>query len=157
MGVNRSNDSSPLGKFGISHVNESGKRMLSYLAIQELKVVTTCFKKKKYGTWLHPRSKNIHQIDHMFVNREMFVRCIDAGITSPLLDSDHNATFVTLRVMKRLKKKNDNRQRLLALDHSQLLNPDVKRNFFDSNADCKYSEPPKAMSKAATDALPRLT
>lgn len=162
MGVNRSKESGPLGNFGISHVNDSGKRMLSYLAIQELKVVTTCFKKKKYGTWMHPRSKNLHQIDHIFVNREMFVRCIDAGITSPLLDSDHNATFVTLRLMKRLKKKNDNRQRLLALDHSHLLDPDVKRkffdkikNYFDTNAACKYSELSKSMSKAATDVLPR--
>lgn len=162
MGVNCSKESSPLGNFGIPYVNDSGKRMLSYLAIQELKVVTTCFKKKKYGTWMHPRSKNLHQIDHMFVNQEMFVRCIDAGITPPLLDSDHNATFVTLRLMRRLKKKNDNRQRLLALDHSQLLDPDVKRNFlekiknyFDTNTDCKYSELSKSMSKAAFDVLPR--
>ncbi|XP_066926757.1 uncharacterized protein [Clytia hemisphaerica] len=35
MGVNRSKESGPLGNFGISHVNDSGKRMLSDLAIQE--------------------------------------------------------------------------------------------------------------------------
>ena len=161
MGVNNSKDISPIGKFGITHVNESGKRLLTYLAIQELKVTTTCFQKKRYGTWMHPRSKKLHQIDHILVNQEMFVRCIDAGITSPLLDSDHNATFLTLRLMKRLKKKSDNRHRLIALDHSHLFNANVKHDFFEriksniTTNNCTYSELSSAMTKAATDVLPR--
>ena len=162
MGVKSLNDDSSLGRFGLSHINESGKRMLSYVAIQELKVITTCFKKRRYSTWVHPCSKNFHQIDHMLVNREMFVRCINAGITSPLLVSDNNATYLTLRLMKRLKKKCDNRQRLIALDHSSLLEHNVKNYFLEMiknniniGVDCKYSDLSEAMTKAASAVLLR--
>ena len=36
----------------------------------------------------------------------MLRHCIDAGITSQLLDCDHCAIFLKLRVMRRLKRKN---------------------------------------------------
>ena len=112
---------SPLGCFGLSHTNESGLRFLTYLAINNLKVATTSFEKKHYATWIHPRSKKLHQIDHFIVNRKMFHRVIDAGLTPQLLDSDHYAIFMKLRIMKRLKKNTQAHSRMLNLDYSTLI------------------------------------
>ena len=110
----------PLGRFGIPHVNDSGRRFLSYLLINNLAVMTTSFMKKRYATWIHPRSKKDHQIDHFIVNKDMAHRVLDAGVTFNLIDSDHQAIFIKLRVMKRLRKKTEPRQRMINLDHSKL-------------------------------------
>ena len=88
---------SPLGCFGLNHTNESGLRFLTYLAINNLRVTATSFKKNHYTTWIHPRSKKLHQIDHFMVNCEMFHRVIDVGLTPQLLDSYHCAIFIEAR------------------------------------------------------------
>ena len=94
-----------------------------------MKVATTCFQKKSYSTWIHPRSEKPHQIDHFIVSNDMFHRVTDAGVTSPLLDSDHRAISMTLRVMKRLKKKCQPRQRMKNLDYSVLSDPNQSKRF----------------------------
>jgi len=71
----------PFGVFGVSHVNDSGRRFRLYLSINNLSVMTTRFKKKEYATWIHLRSEKKHQIDHFIVNREMLHRVSDTGIT----------------------------------------------------------------------------
>ena len=47
----------------------------------------------------------------------MLRHCIDAGITSQLLDCDQCAIFLKLRVMRRLKKKTGPRRHILNVDH----------------------------------------
>ena len=91
---------SPLGCFGLNHTNESRLPFLTYLAINNLKVATTSFEKKHYPTWIHPRSKKLHQTDHFVVNQQMFHCVIDAGLTPQLVDSDHHAIFMKLHIMK---------------------------------------------------------
>ena len=129
MGCANENDDGPLGTFGLPHVNDSGRRFLTYLSVNNLSVMTTSFMKKKYATWIHPRSKKVHQLDHFIVNKEMSHRITDSGVSSPVIDSDHQAVFLKLRVMKRLKKKTEPRRRMLHLDHSKLSNPTVRANF----------------------------
>ena len=51
-----SNEFNSLGNFGIRYMNESGRRFASYLTINDMVAVTTCFRKKCYGTWVNPRS-----------------------------------------------------------------------------------------------------
>ena len=94
--------------------------------MHQLKAATTWFKKKSYATWIHPRSKKPHQIDHFIVNNEMFPRILNAGLTAQLLDSDHSAIMITIRIMKRLKRNIDKRKQLMNLDYSKLLDEDVK-------------------------------
>ena len=65
-----SNDNKGLGSFGISYVNEAGRCFVSYLAINNLIAATTCFIKKSYGTWIHHRSKNVHQIEHFLTRKQ---------------------------------------------------------------------------------------
>ena len=144
-----------IGMYGLDHVNESGKRFLSYLNINHLTVATTRFKKKQYATWIHPQSKKAHQIDHFIINKEMFHRCIDAGTTAQLVDSDHRAIFVKIRVMRRLKKKTNQRQRLLNLDYEKLREPQISNSLYDEIlrncvSDCTYTELSEVISKASS-------
>ena len=131
VGCATDNDNGPLGKFGLSHRNPAGIRFLTHLAIHELKVSTTCFTKKLYATWTHPRSKNKHQIDHFLVNADMFHRIVDAGTTKQVIDSDHGAIMIKLRIMKRLKKKTSPRKRLLNLDYTLLNDETINKEFCD--------------------------
>ena len=118
-----------VGKFGIEHVNYSGRRFLSYLAVNDLLALTTFFKKKSYGTWIHPRSKNAHQIDHFITSKNTYHRFLDAGVTQSLIDSDHRAVRCKVRIMHRLKKCSTPRQRMLHLDHSKLNDIEIKNGF----------------------------
>jgi len=45
-----------VGRQGIDHVNESGRKFHSYLEMNNLVALTTYFRKKNYGTWMYPRS-----------------------------------------------------------------------------------------------------
>ena len=124
MGTSNDKDD-PVGSFGLPHINESGRRFRSYLSVNNLNVMSTQFKKREFSTWIHPRSKQKHQIDHFLVNQEMSHRIIDAGITTCLLDSDHRAISIKVRIMKRLKKRTsiDPRIKMLKLDLSELSDP----------------------------------
>ena len=73
---------SSVGKQGISHINAAGKRFCSYLEMNNLVALTTFFRKMNYGTWMHPRSKSLHQIDHFLTTKDSFYRFCDAGITT---------------------------------------------------------------------------
>ena len=142
MGISNDKDD-PIGTFGIAHVNESGKRFRSYLSMNNLYATSTRFKKKEFATWIHPRSKQKHQIDHFLVNREMSHRIMDTGITSCLLDSDHQALSIKVRVMKRLKRKViiDPRQKMLRLDLSGLSKPANQKSFCEHVINKLENEP----------------
>ena len=74
---------SPLGFFRLNHTNESDL-FLTYVAINNLKVAATSFKKK------HSSMKQETSSDWPFiVNNEMFHRVKNVGSTPQLLDSDH--------------------------------------------------------------------
>ena len=121
MGTASARSDGPLGCFRLNHVNESGKPFLSYHSINNLAIVSTFSRKinMPHGSTLIVKR---HQIDHFIINKEMLHRCIDAGITSQLLDSDHCAIFLKLRVMRLLKRKIQPHQHILNLDHQKLSN-----------------------------------
>ena len=158
-----SNDNTCLGAFGISYVNECGRRFASYLAINNLIAATTCFRKKSYGTWIHPRSKSVHQIDHFLTESNTMCRISDAGVTAPLLDSDHRAIKCKVRIMLRLKKITPMRKRLALLDYTALSDENQKRSFcsttlekFNSNGNTStYTRLAEAIQQTATKLLPK--
>ena len=59
----------------------------------------------------------------------MFHRVTGAELAPQLLDSDHYAIFMKLRIMKRLNKNTQTRSRRLNLDYSILNNPQNRINF----------------------------
>ena len=114
---------------------------------------------------LDPSQKqNPHQIDHFLVNGEMFPRILNAGATKQLIDSDHSAIIVTIRVMKRLKRNIDNRKKLLNLDYSLLSQTEGKEwfnaevvCFTSKNDNLNYSNLANALQCASETVLPRKT
>ena len=165
IGTHVSNDrypTGPVGQFGLNHVNSAGRHFLTYLATNNLVAASTCFNKRNYGTWQHPRSKLMHQIDHFIVNRSKFKCVTDCGITEPMLYSDHRAIKCQLRVMCRLKRKTEPRARMLRLDYSKLNDCRLSSNFCEhiasslrSSNQITYNTLASAVSKAATTLLPR--
>ena len=151
----------PVGQFGLNNVNVAGRRLRAYLSTNNLVAASTCFKKRNYGTWQHPRSRLMHQIDHFIVNNSSFKCVLDAGITEPILYSDHRAIKCRLRVMCRLKKRSEPRQKLLRLDYSKLNDNNVSTSFCTevvSNLrtdNLSYSSLAAAVTKAATTLLPK--
>ena len=132
---------SPLGRFGLKHENNSGLRFSSYLAINNYLALTTYFRKKQYGTWIHPRSKLPHQIDHFITEHKEFCRFTDAGVTIPLLDSDHQAIQCKLRVMVRLKKRTPPRTHLLRIDYKSLHEEDTRNTFCQKLLQAHIAQP----------------
>ena len=107
--------------------------------------------------------KQKHQMDHFLVNREMSHRIMDTGITSCLLDSDHQALSIKVRVMKRLKKKVliDPRQKMLRLDLSGLSKPANQKIFCEhvinkfENEPKNYNELAEAVKESSLQTLPK--
>ena len=52
-------------------------------------------------------------------------------VLQQVIDSDHGAIMIKLRIMKRLKKKSNPRKRLLNLDYTSLNEETVNKNFCD--------------------------
>ena len=83
MGTNNGNIRGP---FGGPHTNDAGRRMHSFLSIRGLTTTTTFFQKKSYGTWIHPRSKLPHQLDHIITNKDKLCTVTYAGVTEIMVD-----------------------------------------------------------------------
>lgn len=79
----------PLGPHGNPHTNDAGRRLLRYLALQDMVVPGTFFRKGKYSTWVHPCSKNGHQIDHFVTYKSDLRRVRDCGRKAQLVTSDN--------------------------------------------------------------------
>ena len=88
MGTNVGNICGP---FGVPHTNDAGRRMHSFLSIRGLTTTTKFSQKKPYGTWIHPRSKFPHKLDHIITNKDKLCTVTDAGVTESMVDSDHCA------------------------------------------------------------------
>ena len=95
-----------LGPFGLSRVNAAGRRLRCFLETNERASLTTFFQKRHYGTWMHPASKCMHQLDHFIISRCDLKRFVDAGAcTGRLVHSDHYALQCKMRICVKLRKK----------------------------------------------------
>ena len=137
-----------IGPFGIPHINQAGRRLRTFLDLHNLVALSSFFKKKHYGTWQHPRSKQQHQLDHIFVSGKDFTRFTNAGSCrfGQLIDSDHRSVSCCLRFAPHLRKKRDARARLTRLDYTPLLIYDIKQSFADKVVSMLGTSDPSATS-----------
>ena len=164
------NTYSPLGSFGLSHINDSGRRFLNYMATHEYAAASTWFRKRSYGTWLHPRSRLQHQVDHFVCEQSERKRITDCGSNRPLLGSDHRGVSLTIDLSSRVKKTSDARSRLLGRDFT-CLEGDEEVDFEyrqryasrvaelvrerQGHGESRYARLTSAMQQAACDVLPK--
>ena len=164
-----SGDNTVVGPYGIDHLNDAGRRLRSFLNMNNLVSLSSFFKKKYYGTWQHPASKLQHQLDHVFTSRSDLKRFTDAGgCSGQLIDSDHRAVKCSLRAALRLQKKpQKNRDMLTRLDLEPLRDKDIAEKFSkkvvsalscrssDRTAPVTYSDIAAALNTAAVQTLPK--
>ena len=92
-------------------MNESGRRLRSWLELHELGTLASHFKKKFYGTWLHPRTRKPYQLDHILFQRRDRTLFSDCGSCArSLLDSDHRAVRCTVRLIVKFRRAPINQQ-----------------------------------------------
>jgi hypothetical protein len=58
-----------LGPFGLQRVNAAVRSLYDHLDAKEISSAATFFPKAVYGSWRHPHSKQIHQLDHLLISR----------------------------------------------------------------------------------------
>ena len=82
-----------VGPYGINHLNDAGRRLRSFLSVNNMVSLSSFFKKKYYGTWQHPATS-----DHFFTSQSDLKSFSDAnGCSGQLIDSDHRAIKCSLR------------------------------------------------------------
>jgi len=129
MGVRTGERDSVLGPFGIQHRNQSGVELNDFCAVNGLVAATTFFQKNQHGTWVNPRSRKQHQLDHFLIDKSSFARVRDAGRYGALaLSSDHVPIRLSLRIARNLDKQRPQRA-APRFNRDLLKQPDIADRF----------------------------
>jgi len=105
-----------MGKHGVGNINSNGHRLLSLCSKIGLFVTNTLFqlKHKHKTTWMHPRSKHWHLLDHVLVKA---VDLQDVQITKVMRGAecwtDHRLVRTLLRIRIRTPARKQKPQRRL--------------------------------------------
>ena len=94
------------GPHGFGALNEAGRELLSFLAINEATVCNTWFWKKEIykQTWQHPRSKQWHCIDYVIMRQRDRKRCLDVCVKRGAeCHTDHQLVRLKMRMTGRRK------------------------------------------------------
>ena len=150
-----------VGKFGLPYVNHSGIRFRAYMELNHLTLLSTHFKKRTYTTWINPRSKKPHQIDHMICEKSELFRFTNSGTVVPFVDTDHRAVMCNIKLLPRLSIPLSPRQRIIRLDDELLCNCEhsvtfcrkVRENLNDMSNNDMHTNLMSSMRKAAHDTL----
>ena len=97
LGIRKKLYKGVIGPFGIDNRNMKGRRLLSVLSQNRLRVTNSYFKKSSFVTW---RSFNASRYPHMLdviTTSDLFFKHVrDCGVTSTGTRSDHSAVRLTL-------------------------------------------------------------
>lgn len=116
------------GPFGMSHENEAGRVLCTFLAINGMCLTSTYFRKRNYASWKHPGSGKWHHLDHIIVEQKQLKRVRNAGVVGLRgKNSDHFAVSAHMSVRAKLKKQTGPKK--VRIDR-RLLNDPVGRDNF---------------------------
>mmetsp|Transcript_10241 Transcript_10241/g.33556 ORF Transcript_10241/g.33556 Transcript_10241/m.33556 type:complete len:177 (+) Transcript_10241:903-1433(+) len=138
------------------------------MEVHQLCSLASFYRKQYYGTWIHPCSRLPHQLDHIIVSREDRRRFTDCGSCPfQLVNSDHRAVGCRMQVVASIRRKADQRSKLLGRCHSSLYTEGGRRDYADAvvqrlAADTgaeasasSYSAVAAAMEATALEVLPK--
>ena len=91
-----------VGVHGLPERNENGVRLLDFCAARvqnSLRVASTFFQHREYGTWLHQSSKRWFQIDHVLCSRQTLGLVTDVKVMPGYIhNTDHRFLRLQLAV-----------------------------------------------------------
>ncbi|CAK9110275.1 unnamed protein product [Durusdinium trenchii] len=95
------NENLIVGPYSLHHTNSNGERLLALCEsapVGKLRVMSTFFPHKHYGTWFHNKFRCWFQIDHMLAARRS-ARCVMDVCVKPgiVFNTDHRCVKVKLR------------------------------------------------------------
>ena len=95
-----------LGNFGRGKLNDNGLHLLEYCTQNNLRICTSFFKHRYYGTWQNPRTKAWHQIDYILCRCNMSHLLTDCYV-EPLAEcwTDHQMVILQQKVINSPKKQ----------------------------------------------------
>jgi len=103
-----------LGPYGIERVNSAGRALHDHLDAKGMCSAASFFPKPIHGSWRHPRSKQLHQLDHLLISRNDLCRVRDAGIWNKLtVESDHAPLQMKLRIARNLSKQTESKGKFI--------------------------------------------
>ena len=101
-GTSSSDDDTVCGPFGNPHSNQAGRELKTIAALYGLKDVGTFTDQHTWeGTWVHPRSKQWHQLDKIFMrdtDMSTVNKCYNAAM---IADSDHYSVRINITLNRR--------------------------------------------------------
>ena len=138
-----------LGRNGVGSCNANGHRLLTLCAEHQLTITNTRFQLEEIykTTWMHPRSKMWHQLDHIMVKQRDFS---DVKLTRVMRgacgDTDHRlvGSQLTMKLRSRPRGRATNPRLNTAClkDHSKVdaLQSELRDSLQTRAADCASTE-----------------
>jgi hypothetical protein len=121
-----------LGPYGIEHVNSAGRALHDHLDAKGMCSSASFFPKPTHGSWRHPRSKQLHQLDHLLISRNDLCRVRDASVWNKLtVESDHAPLQMKLRIARNLSKQTESKGKLI---NRELLRKSHRRKFVQTES-----------------------
>ncbi len=103
-----------LGPYGIERVNSAGRSLCDHLNAKGMCSAASFFSKLIHCSWRHPRSKKLHQLDHLLIPRDDLCRVRDACIWNKLtVESDHAPLQMKLRIARNLSKQTESKGKFI--------------------------------------------
>ena len=99
------------GKHGTVQNSKAGIELRQLLNIHQMYSPMTFQRSQFTGTWIHPRSKQSHQLDHLFMEQQDKKLMRKCKISNMLVDSDHFSIRLHLSMFSPAGRKRTERQK----------------------------------------------
>ena len=119
-----------VGQHGTGNRNENGQRLLKFYARHSLCTPNTFFAgwTSSKVTWMHPRSKRWHQLDHILAQRKHLSHCRSLP-SSDCNSSDHCLVHNKLKLLPKKIHTARSKSKLISMDTTSTNVSDHVENF----------------------------
>ena len=115
-GIGKDDSDGISGPYGQTRLDGAGRELRNIINMHEMCSPLAFCRSEHEGTWVHPRSKSSHQLDHIFVEkaeRKLVRKC---KISHVLVDSDHFSIRLHISLLSPAGRTKSIRQKRNGLD-----------------------------------------